>query len=183
MSKPAPNQLMHPPGQAPETPAVSRLRARGPRSAKPRARFSTGSKHQQKFRLYWSAVAAHLPLAEEHAFHPSRRWRFDFAHVPSRTAIELHGAIWAGGRHTRGGGMQADCEKALAAACAGWVVVALVPPMITVPTLEQIAALVERRSGVQSQFSPVSARRQPPAFAAAADDSSACAADAGETNL
>jgi hypothetical protein len=51
---------------------------------------------------------------------PVRRWRFDIVVVEPPIGIEIQGATWAGGRHTRGIGYANDCEKLNAAMCAGW---------------------------------------------------------------
>jgi very-short-patch-repair endonuclease len=59
----------------------------------------------------------------EHRFHPRRRWRFDFAWPALRVALEVEGATWAGGRHTRGKGYESDCEKYSEAAILGWTVI------------------------------------------------------------
>jgi very-short-patch-repair endonuclease len=61
-------------------------------------------------------------LVEELAFHPKRKWRFDFAHPATKTAIEIEGGVWSGGRHTKPAGFTRDCEKYNAAAAAGWTV-------------------------------------------------------------
>lgn len=62
------------------------------------------------------------PLTEEYKFHPTRRWRFDRAHVGLRIAIEVDGGTWNGGRHTSGTGFRDDCIKLNAAAALGWLV-------------------------------------------------------------
>lgn len=65
--------------------------------------------------------AAGLPVpVREHRFHPSRRWRFDFAWPEHMVSLEIDGATWTGGRHTRGSGYHADCEKLNEAAALGW---------------------------------------------------------------
>ena len=52
-------------------------------------------------------------------FHPTRRWRFDFAFTRHRFAIEVEGLQ---GRHQTIGGFIKDLEKYSAAAELGWVV-------------------------------------------------------------
>ena len=65
--------------------------------------------------------AAKLPTpVREFRFHPSRKWRFDFAFVDQMIALEIDGATWTGGRHTRGSGYESDCEKLNEAAVLGW---------------------------------------------------------------
>jgi very-short-patch-repair endonuclease len=56
----------------------------------------------------------------EFRFHPTRRWRFDFAWPDRSIAVEVDGAIFVGGRHTRGIGVEKDCEKYAEAMLAGW---------------------------------------------------------------
>jgi len=64
-----------------------------------------------------------LPAPErEYAFHPTRKWRFDFAFPRLMIAIEAEGGTWTGGRHTRGAGFAKDSQKYNEAAIAGWCV-------------------------------------------------------------
>lgn len=56
----------------------------------------------------------------EFRFHPTRRWRFDYAWPDRSLAVEVDGAIYVGGRHTRGIGVEKDCEKFAEALLAGW---------------------------------------------------------------
>ena len=74
-----------------------------------------------RFLALWK-VAGGPELVAEHAFHPTRKWRFDFACKAARCAIELDGGAFLqfGGRHGRGMGMVKDCEKYRAAADLGW---------------------------------------------------------------
>ena len=60
---------------------------------------------------------------EEHRFHPTRKWRFDFAWPQKRLACEVEGGVYTNGRHTRGAGFTADCEKYNEAAADGWIVI------------------------------------------------------------
>lgn len=63
-------------------------------------------------------------------FHPIRRWRFDLAWPDIKVACEVEGATWAQGRHTRGAGFDADCDKYNTAALFGWLVIRVTGNMI-----------------------------------------------------
>lgn len=76
-------------------------------------------------------AALRLPPPErEYRFDPDRRWRFDFAWPEHRVAFEIEGGTWTGGRHTRGAGFSADCEKYNAAALQGWRVFRVTTDMV-----------------------------------------------------
>lgn len=64
-----------------------------------------------------------LPEPElEVRFHPIRRWRFDLGWPSQKVAVEVHGAVYARGRHTRGLGFEGDREKMNEAQLQGWTV-------------------------------------------------------------
>lgn len=74
-----------------------------------------------EFAILMRIRAAGLPApAQEYRFHPTRKWRFDFAFIEQKIAIEAEGGVWTGGRHTRGGGFERDCEKYAEAVLLGW---------------------------------------------------------------
>ena len=104
------------------------------------------SRLERKFLLYWQSLCGPV-LEREFRFHPTRKWRADFAHVESRTLIEIEGGIYiaGGGRHNRAAGFLADLEKYLEAALAGWRVVRLAEPFITAPMVERLIAFVRGR--------------------------------------
>lgn len=52
--------------------------------------------------------------SREHEFDPDRKWRFDFAWIDQKIAVEIHG-----GRYHRGN-MDKDYEKQNAAVRQGW---------------------------------------------------------------
>jgi hypothetical protein len=86
-----------------------------------------------------------VPVAE-HRFHPVRKWRFDWAFVPPRIAVEVEGGAFTGGRHTRGAGFLKDIEKYGEAAALGWVVIRVVPKQLTdVRTFEWIRLAINAR--------------------------------------
>ncbi len=73
--------------------------------------------------FFWLLLMAndlHRKFQKEYKFHPKRKWRFDFADPANKVAVEIDGGVFAGGRHTRGAGFRADCEKINAAAVLGW---------------------------------------------------------------
>lgn len=104
---------------------------------------------------------AETPASRELVFHPVRKWRFDLGMQSRRVAVEVEGAIFKGvakamttlaqltaaqqcvtpadfkaikmmgGRHNRGAGMRGDLEKYNEAAAMGWVVIRVMPEMIT----------------------------------------------------
>ncbi len=47
----------------------------------------------------------------EYRFHPVRRWRADFCWPDNMLIVEVEGGTWINGRHSRGYGMDVDCEK------------------------------------------------------------------------
>ena len=63
----------------------------------------------------------------EYQFHPTRKWRFDYAWPLHKLALEVEGGIWTQGRHTRGAGALADMEKYSEAAILGWRLLYVTP--------------------------------------------------------
>jgi very-short-patch-repair endonuclease len=63
-----------------------------------------------------------LVFAPEFKFHPARKWRFDYLLGGGVVAVEIEGAIWTQGRHTRGSGYAKDLEKYREAAALGYKV-------------------------------------------------------------
>lgn len=66
----------------------------------------------------------------EHRFHPERKFRFDFAWVDLKVALEIEGGIWTRGRHVRPIGYQNDLIKYNLAAYNGWFVFRHIPQWI-----------------------------------------------------
>lgn len=75
---------------------------------------------EELFALQVRASGLSAGMEREHRFHPTRRWRFDFSWPEKRVAVEIEGGHWTGGRHVRGAGFEADCEKYLEAIVMGW---------------------------------------------------------------
>jgi hypothetical protein len=66
----------------------------------------------------------------QHKFHQVRRWRLDLAWPSEKLAVEVHGATWVQGRHTRGAGFRNDRQKVDEAITMGWRVLEVTPDMI-----------------------------------------------------
>jgi very-short-patch-repair endonuclease len=97
---------------------------------------------EAKFALLWRALNG-PKLERELKFHPTRKWRFDFAHTESKIAVEIEGGAWNGGRHTRGSGFVKDAEKYNAAILQGWRVFRLPSNLITAENVQPIVDLLK----------------------------------------
>lgn len=72
-----------------------------------------------------------LEPVREYIFHPTRKWRFDFAFVEQKIAVEAEGVTMGiPGRHQQAGGLAKDAEKYNAAAKLGWRVLRYTSYMI-----------------------------------------------------
>jgi hypothetical protein len=77
------------------------------------------------------------------ALTPSRQWRFDYAWVDAKVALEVEGGVWIEGRHSRGKGMIEDMQKYNTATLNGWRVLRVTPDKLTdVSTLRMIGAVL-----------------------------------------
>lgn len=65
-----------------------------------------------------------------HEYRHERNWRWDLCWVAEKLAIEVDGATWAGGRHTRGAGYENDCEKINEGVLRGWRVLRFTTAMV-----------------------------------------------------
>lgn len=73
-------------------------------------------------------VAAGLPEPEaEYRFAPPRRWRFDYCWPQHGLALEVQGAIFTHGRHTRGAALLKEHEKLNTAAAMGFRILYVTP--------------------------------------------------------
>ena len=90
-------------------------------------------KAQQVDELHGKVLAQLVGLpdpATELLFHPKRRWRLDFAWPTRMIALEVHGGIHSGGRHTRGRGFVEDRARMNEATLLGWTVLEVTPEHI-----------------------------------------------------
>jgi hypothetical protein len=111
------------------------------------------SELQRRFGLNWESWFPEIDLFSEWRFMPPRRFRFDFAHPESRVAIEIQGAIWVNGRHSRGSGLLKEHEKLNLAAAQGWRVFFLSVNTINDHSLyDQIAQTITSTSNLWTPF-------------------------------
>ena len=80
-----------------------------------------------------------VECVKEYRFHDKRKWRFDYAIPEHKTAIEVEGGVWTGGRHTSPQGFLGDMEKYNTATVMGWRVLRTTPDkLLTNETLAMI---------------------------------------------
>lgn len=113
---------------------------------------------EDQFLGLWQARFPDLPLIREYSgvetwevdfqeryakSKRSKRYRADFAHLPSRSLIEIQGGTFSRGRHVTGSGYERDARKFNLATIGGWKIF-----LLTTQTaketfwLEQIAAFL-----------------------------------------
>ena len=68
-----------------------------------------------------------LEWISEYRFHPPRRWRFDYACLGLKIAVELNGGNFVGGRHSNPVALGKEYEKMSQAAADGWAVLICTP--------------------------------------------------------
>ena len=74
----------------------------------------------------------------EWKFHPTRKWRFDYARPDLKIAIEIDGGVFTGGRHSGGIGQVKDWEKLNEAAVMGWCVLHTTPDETFAQSLREL---------------------------------------------
>ncbi len=103
-------------------------------------------KLERRFELLWR-ILNDPELVREFQFHPNRKWRVDFAHIPSRTLIKIEGGIWIHGRHNRGAGFITDIEKYNEAAFFGWRVFRHADVHLTLEVVERVRDALDKKAG------------------------------------
>jgi len=89
-----------------------------------------------------------VDMVREYRFHPTRKWRFDYAIPGLKIAVECDGGVWGYGRHNRPRGYINDMEKFNAAAEMGWVVLKFTPrQLLTCAAIASLRQTVARRVG------------------------------------
>lgn len=93
-----------------------------------------------------------VECVKEHKFHPTRKWRFDYAIPAHKIAIEVEGGVWTGGRHTSPKGFLNDMEKYNTATIMGWRLLRTTPDRLcSNETLQMVRDIIAGdQSGQQS---------------------------------
>ena len=99
---------------------VKATRAKG-RSKRPKVK-SEKIPNEFEAKLARELKTLKIEFEQEFEFHPKRKWRADFHLVGKKILVEVEGAIWSGGRHTRGKGYIGDMENYNAATMMGFQV-------------------------------------------------------------
>jgi hypothetical protein len=98
-----------------------------------------------KFEYLWCLLNG-PSLVKEYRFHVARRWKFDYYHEPTMTAIELEGGLYSGGRHSRAEGYLSDIEKYNAASMQGIVILRLGTGQVDAAHIAEFVSYLERRA-------------------------------------
>jgi len=78
----------------------------------------------------------------EYVFAKPRRWRFDFAFPSKKIAFEVEGGGWVQGRHNRGPGFDADCQKYNQANLLSWDVYRITGSLMKIGYADEIVKRV-----------------------------------------
>lgn len=101
---------------------------------------------ESQFNDLWRYHYPKIKLTREYKFLPNRRFRFDFCHILTKTAIEIHGGRYVKGNRSHfGAGAASDHEKLNLAQMDGWLVFQLCDNMITDHWLKAIAVTIRQR--------------------------------------
>lgn len=87
---------------------------------------------ERSFLYFWRVLASDLIEPErEYRFCLERKFRFDFAWIGQKVAVEIEGGTHRNGRHNRAAGYEADCIKYNLATALGWRVLRYTGNMLT----------------------------------------------------
>lgn len=93
----------------------------------------------------WARLA---PPERQYKAITDRRWRWDFAWPDRNLLVEIDGATWTFGRHSRGSGIETDAEKQSTAAAAGFRTMRFTRKMVeSGKAVELVEAVLKPPSG------------------------------------
>jgi hypothetical protein len=113
------------------------------REAARAARQEEAAELRRRFVAHCRAKGLPEPVPE-HRFHPTRKWRMDFAWLAERVYLEMQGGVWTEGYHTRGSGFVIGMEKNNEAALLGWRLLQVQPvDLFTDETMRLIEGVLD----------------------------------------
>ena len=110
------------------------------------------STNSQKLRDLFTVICKtdlHIEVVKEYKFHPVRKWRFDYAIIDHKIALEVEGGVWTGGRHTSPKGFIGDMEKYNTATLMGWRVLRVTPDDLYKPNTLNLL-----KTAISGDFTP-----------------------------
>jgi len=113
-----------------------------------------GSILEEKFITLWDLHYPSVMLSREVEGIPGRRFRFDFAHLPTKTVIEINGGNYIGGIHSRAECLGSEYEKINLAQLNGYQVFILDGNMITIEWLSKIYDHILLKPAAQFDWIP-----------------------------
>ena len=102
---------------------------------------------KKSYRLFELILAKEgLQYVTEYRFHPTRKWRADYAFIDANLLVEVEGGLWIGGRHNRPISMIKDFEKYNSATMIGWSILKFTPSQLNeCATIDMIKEFVNQR--------------------------------------
>lgn len=104
------------------------------------------SKLELQFEQLWVDLYPDIDLEAEVQLIPNRKFRFDYVHFISKTAIEINGGNWNYGRHCRPQSLLKEYEKINLAQLLGFNVFILSGEMINDTWLQKIGDFINLHS-------------------------------------
>jgi len=104
------------------------------------------SKLEEQFEQLWVELYPDIDLEAEVRLIPNRKFRFDYVHYESKTAIEINGGNWNYGRHCRPQSLLSEYEKINLAQLLGFTVFILSGEMINDKWLQKISEFIKLHS-------------------------------------
>lgn len=83
-----------------------------------------------QYRLFAELVGAGKGLRARLSAKGYKDYRYDFAHIEKRVAVEINGSVWQKGGHNTGKGLIRDYDKLNQAQLQGWQVYIFTPQQV-----------------------------------------------------
>lgn len=124
---------------------TTKTRTKSLRAKRGRAAAIARSPYELLFEQLWLEIAPDIDLYSEYTGAiPGRRFRLDFLHLPTKTAIEINGS----GRHQTFTGYARDMEKMRLLAYHGYTVIPFTCQQITAEAIATLAEYVRSKAHI-----------------------------------